>query len=91
MEVGAIVAEKRVSCPKSDNCKNFISGSQGRWALGFCMEATQSLKSLYQQGFGFEAQEKYFHTSTLRAHQKWEKLRQCEYWDIYTYGASGPI
>ena len=34
--------------------------SKGRWALSFCMEATESLKCLYQQAFGSKAQEKYF-------------------------------
>ena len=40
--------------------KRFISGSQGRWTLGFCMEAIKSLKSLYQHWFGSEAQENHF-------------------------------
>ena len=46
--------------PKSVYSKNCISGSQGRWPLGFCMEATQSLKSLYQHYFGSEAQGNHF-------------------------------
>ena len=57
MEFGAIMAKKGVSCPKSVYSKNCISGSQGRCTLGFCMEVTQSLKSLYQHCFGSEAQE----------------------------------
>ena len=60
MEFGAIMAKKRVSSPKSDYSKNGISGSQGRWTLGFCMEATQSLKSLYHHWFGSKAQQKHF-------------------------------
>ena len=47
MGFGAIIAKKRVSCPKSAYSKNCISGSPGRWTLGFCMEAGKSLKSLY--------------------------------------------
>ena len=48
MGFGAIIVKKRVSSPKSVYSKNCISGSQGRWTLGFCMEAIKSLKSLYQ-------------------------------------------
>ena len=48
MGFGAIIAKKRVSSPKSVYSKNCISNSRGRWTLDFCMEATQSLKSLYQ-------------------------------------------
>ena len=60
MELDAIVAKKGVSRPKSVYSKNCISGSQGRWTLGCCMEATQSNKSLYQHWFGSKAQENHF-------------------------------
>ena len=56
----AIVAKKRVSSPTSVYSKNCISGSQQRRTLGFCMEAIQSLKSLYQHWFVSEAQENHF-------------------------------
>ena len=42
MDFGAIVVQKRVSRSKSVYFKNCICGSQGRWALCFCMEATES-------------------------------------------------
>ena len=45
---GANIARKRVNGRESVYSKNCISGSQGRWTLGFCMEATKRLKSLYQ-------------------------------------------
>ena len=61
MEFGAIVAQKRVGRPKSVYSENCISDSQGIWTLGFCMEATQSLKSLYQHRFSSEAQENHFY------------------------------
>ena len=48
MELGAIIAKKRVSSPKRVYSKNYIFHSKGNRTLGFCMEATQSLKSLYQ-------------------------------------------
>ena len=48
MGFGAIIAKKRVSSPKGVYFKNSFSGSQGRLALGFCMEAIKSLESLYQ-------------------------------------------
>ena len=56
-ELGTIVVQKRLSRPKGDHSKNCISGFQAEWASGVCMEATQSLKSLYQQGFWFETQD----------------------------------
>ena len=59
IELGAIVAEKSPSRPKSVYSKNHISHSQERWTLAFCMNATGSLQSLYQQWFRFEAQEKH--------------------------------
>ena len=43
MGFGAIMAKKRLSSPKSVYLKNCISGSQGRWTLGFCIEAIKSL------------------------------------------------
>ena len=49
MGLDAIIAKTRVSSPKRVYYKNCISGSQVRWTLGFCMEATQSLKSLCQR------------------------------------------
>ena len=48
MRFGAIIAKKRVTSPISVYSKNCISGSQGRWTLGFWMKAINSLKSLYQ-------------------------------------------
>ena len=60
MEFGAIMAKKRVSGPKSVYSKDCTSDSHGRWTLGICMEAAQSLKSLYQYQFGSEAHEKHF-------------------------------
>ena len=55
MGFGAIIAQKRVSSPKSVRAENCISGSRGRWTLDFCMEAMKSLKSLYQHWFGSKA------------------------------------
>ena len=60
MALRANSAKERVSGPQSVYSKNCISGSQGRWTLGFCIEAIKSLKSLYQHWFGSEAQEKHF-------------------------------
>ena len=60
MGFGATIAKKRVSSPKSVYSKGCIPGSQGRWTLGFCMEATQRLKFLYQHWFWSEAQENHF-------------------------------
>ena len=40
-----ILVKKRKSRPKSGHSKICISVSQERWALGFCMEVAQSLKS----------------------------------------------
>ena len=60
IKLGANVAQKGVSRPESVYSKNCIPGSPGRWTLGFCMEATQSLKFPYQQWFGFKAQENHF-------------------------------
>ena len=59
MGFGAINAKKRVSSPKSVYSKNCISDSQGRWTLGFCMEATKTPKSLYPDSFGSKARENY--------------------------------
>ena len=60
MELGAIMAKKGVGSPKRDYSKGCISGSQANLTLGFCMEAMQSLKSLYQHWLGSKAQEKVF-------------------------------
>ena len=60
MGFGAIIAKKRGSSPKRVYSTNCISGSQGRWTLGFCMEAIKSLKSLYRNKFRSEAQENGF-------------------------------
>ena len=49
---GANIAKKRVSSAKGVHSKTCISGSQERWTLAFCMEATQSLKILYQHWVG---------------------------------------
>ena len=60
MRFDATIAKKRVSSPKGVYSKNCISGSQGGWTLGVCMEATRGLKSLRQHWFGCEAQESHF-------------------------------
>ena len=71
MGFGANIAKKRVSRPKSVYSKNCISGSQGRWTLGFCMEAMKSLKSIYQHNKGSGAKHKktIFNSSALGAHK----------------------
>ena len=60
MGFGANIAKKGVSRPKSVYSKKSISGSQGRWTLGFCMEAIKSLRSLFQHWCRSEAQENHF-------------------------------
>ena len=51
MGFGAIIAKKKISSPKSVYSKDCISGSQGGWTLGLCMEAIKSLNSFYQHYF----------------------------------------
>ena len=60
MEFAAIMAKRRVGCPKHVYSESCISGLQGTWTLGFCMDATQGLQSLYQYWFGSEAQDNHF-------------------------------
>ena len=91
MEFGAIAPKKRVSSPKGVCCKNYISGSQGRWTLGFCMEAAQGLKSLYHHWCGLKPTKSIFNTPALGAHEKWGKWPKCQYWEIYTHGTSKSI
>ena len=54
----ANIAKKRgLVVPKCVYC---ISSSQGRWTLGFCMEAIKSLKSLYQHMVGLKQKKNIF-------------------------------
>ena len=46
MGLRAIIAKRKFGVPRSVYSKNYISGSQGRWTLGFCMGAIKSLKCL---------------------------------------------
>ena len=91
MRFGANTAEKRVSRPKRVSSNNCISGFQGRWTLGCCMEAIKKLKSLRQHWFGAEAQENHFNTSALGAYEKKKIRPKCQYWDIDTHGTSRPV
>ena len=73
IDLGAIVVQKRVSRSKRVYSKSCISGSQGRWALCFCMEATQSQSLFINNGSGSKHKKTIFNTSTLRQHDQWEK------------------
>ena len=81
MELGAIVAQKRVSRPKSVYSKDCISGSKGRWTLGFCMDSQKALRRFIINVSGSKHKKTIFHTSTLGAHKKSEKWAKCQYWD----------
>ena len=76
MGFGANIAKKRVSRPNSVYSKSCISGSEGRWTLGFCMEAIKTLKPNYQHWFRVGSTAKSFLTLRPLQHTKSRKCRQ---------------
>ena len=90
MGFGTIMAKNGVSNPKSVYSKNCISGSQGRWTLGFCMEAMQSLQSLHYHWFEPEAQENHIEYFGLGAQERWQKWPKCQHGDMCTHRTQKP-
>ena len=78
MRFGAIIAKKRVGSSKSVYPKNLISGSQRRWTLGFCMEATQSVSPLINIGSGRKHKKTIFDTLATGAHENRGICPKCQ-------------
>ena len=91
MGFGAIMVKKRVSTPKRVYSKGDISGSQGRWTLGLCMEATKRVIPFINTSLGPTHKKTIFNTSALGAHKKLEKWPKCQHWDMYAQGTPKPI